>query len=148
VNGRLWAQLAWVARRDAEACIPETGSREFYKLLEAEAGLSPGDKVLREVAREEERTRLGVLAARFEYKALEHGFTKYGTDYVFGDSPQDAFKACACGRLYEYRFDWEALPLAGRQTIDLDDGEEGYALEFRNCPCGSTLAIEVSLCAA
>lgn len=41
-------------------------------------------------------------------------------------------KRCRCGRSYDQQ-GWEALPFVG---IDYE-----FELEFRNCDCGSTLAI-------
>jgi hypothetical protein len=39
-------------------------------------------------------------------------------------------KTCSCGRAY-FLEEWEALPLVGH----------GLGLEFRNCPCKSTICI-------
>lgn len=44
-------------------------------------------------------------------------------------------KRCGCGRTFD-ALAWAELPYVGRQ----DDGEE--LLELRNCPCGTTLAVE------
>ncbi len=40
---------------------------------------------------------------------------------------------------------WAALRLVGRQEVPAGEGpdEPAYVLEHRDCPCGSTLAIEV-----
>ena len=46
-------------------------------------------------------------------------------------------KACGCGARYTATA-WQALPLQGIQPLE---GEP--SLEMRNCPCGSTLAVEV-----
>lgn len=53
------------------------------------------------------------------------------------------FKTCGtCGRVFATRADWDALDLCGRSE---DDGElPPLVLEFRNCSCGSTLAIDVT----
>lgn len=45
-------------------------------------------------------------------------------------------KACGCGARHDGT-GWAGLPLVGWN----DDGVE--VLELRNCPCGSTLAVEV-----
>lgn len=45
-------------------------------------------------------------------------------------------KRCACGRVHD-SYAWAALPYVGIQEGD------GYALELRNCPCRSTLAVQV-----
>lgn len=51
-------------------------------------------------------------------------------------------KRCGtCGRHYNL-FEWQKLPLACNRnapTGEYDDGE--HVLEFRNCTCGSTLAV-------
>ena len=124
--GRLWAELALVAWADADASVPDP-----YALP-------------REHADEEhqaEHDRLMVLSRHFAYRAIEHGFTKLGSDYVYGDLPQESFKSCACGQLFEYRSDWEALGLVGEMP-GWDDQDRDITLELRNCPCGSTLAVE------
>lgn len=46
-------------------------------------------------------------------------------------------KRCACGRVHDPAA-WAALPLVGIQ-----DPEEPDAIELRNCPCGSTIAVRV-----
>lgn len=53
-------------------------------------------------------------------------------------------KRCSCGRRYD-EAGWAALPLVGRITYEHDDGQESAreTLEHRNCPCGSTMAVEV-----
>lgn len=43
-------------------------------------------------------------------------------------------KRCSCGRLYDERT-WRKLPLVGFSHFDW-----GESLEYRNCPCNSTLA--------
>lgn len=45
-------------------------------------------------------------------------------------------KACRCGRTFDAT-EWREL----RLVCLMDDGEGGL-LELRNCPCGSTVAIE------
>lgn len=51
------------------------------------------------------------------------------------------FKTCGCGREWT-KEEWEALPLVDpRQYAGVEDGF-AYFLELRNCPCGSTKAIE------
>jgi hypothetical protein len=46
-------------------------------------------------------------------------------------------KTCgSCGALYR-EDEWKLLPFVGNQ-----DGGEGYVVELRNCPCGSTIGIE------
>lgn len=52
-----------------------------------------------------------------------------------------AVKACACGRAHDARgFDALPAPTAGGT---MDDGEGGR-LTLRNCPCGSTLAVQTA----
>ena len=46
-------------------------------------------------------------------------------------------KTCGCGNRFDAE-QWRQLRLVGRQ----DDGEGG-TLELRNCPCGSTICIEL-----
>lgn len=43
-------------------------------------------------------------------------------------------KRCGCGRSH-VRGDWAALPFIGKQVDDFE------AIDLRNCPCGSTLAV-------
>lgn len=52
-------------------------------------------------------------------------------------------KTCACGRVYPPSL-WRALPLVGYCAAGLD-GDDTRGLELRNCLCGSTLAVEVTL---
>lgn len=51
------------------------------------------------------------------------------------------FKRCACGRAFT-RADWEQLEFVGVQETDDEDAH--YRTEMRNCPCGSTIAVEVA----
>lgn len=51
------------------------------------------------------------------------------------------FKACTCCGAKHTAAGWIALPLVGMKP-DLDDNDRPIVLEFRNCRCGSTLAIE------
>lgn len=39
--------------------------------------------------------------------------------------------------------EWNELPLVGVQRVPAMDDEDGYALELRNVPCGSTIARRV-----
>lgn len=48
-------------------------------------------------------------------------------------------KVCGCGRRYDSAA-WRALPLVG--VLDLGPYP---SLEMRNCPCSSTLAVELPL---
>lgn len=61
-------------------------------------------------------------------------------------------KVCSCGCTYDFEA-WERLPFAGANPAKpalmhkrRTDGD-GYAIittfELRNCPCGSTLALEI-----
>ena len=55
-------------------------------------------------------------------------------------STLDVPKRCACcGAVYATLEDWRSLHYVGSQAV------ADVALELRNCPCGSTLAIEVDL---
>lgn len=70
-------------------------------------------------------------------------------------------KACACGKLYTLE-EWQLLPFAGRDPreparmraewpgpVEVDDRGRRFACthftvhELRNCPCGSTMALEI-----
>lgn len=53
-------------------------------------------------------------------------------------------KHCACGNVHDAAR-WAKLPLVGVQPgIEADDfGDAVPPIELRNCPCGSTLAIEL-----
>lgn len=52
-----------------------------------------------------------------------------------------AFKLCGCGRAFTLQ-EWDALPLVGHQAHEPDrDGLPPFRLEYRNCPCGSTLTV-------
>lgn len=54
-------------------------------------------------------------------------------------------KKCACGRRFDARA-WSALPWIGiMDNRDYVGLEREPVLELRLCPCGSTLAIEVSV---
>jgi hypothetical protein len=54
----------------------------------------------------------------------------------------EVIKTCGCGRSYG-RKSWRALPFVGRQHTPKDDYGPAETIEMRNCPCGSTLAVEV-----
>jgi hypothetical protein len=47
-------------------------------------------------------------------------------------------KVCKCGQKFT-ETQWRALPLVGKMDYE-EDGDK--RLELRNCPCGSTIAIE------
>jgi hypothetical protein len=52
------------------------------------------------------------------------------------------FKVCGCCRhSYATEGDWQTVPMCGVQ----DFPEDNIRLELRNCPCGSTIAIEKEL---
>lgn len=51
---------------------------------------------------------------------------------------RDIIKSCKCGRSYT-RAEWQSLPLRGHQ----DQGDDFPVLELRDCPCRSTLGIEI-----
>ena len=137
---RLWAELALVARAEADAIQEDPDCK-----LKRKDGWSEHerDDLLRLLTPEEqwERDRLLALGKRFAYRAAEQGLTRLGSDYVYGDLSQESFKSCACGQLFEYRSDWEALGLVGEMP-GWDDQDRDITLELRNCPCGSTLAVE------
>jgi len=50
-----------------------------------------------------------------------------------------SFKVCGCGREHDAA-SWSDLPLVGFMDLDADGDER---LELRNCPCGSTVAVEL-----
>ena len=81
MTGKLLAQLAWVALRDADALIEDPDA--FAE------GTSPSPWGGRADLTEEERReafRLKVLADRLFYRARAKGFTDSGTDAVFARS--------------------------------------------------------------
>lgn len=123
VSGRLWAQLAWVALRDADAVLAGgVGGKK------RDSNPPPSEAELREAE------RLRVLGMRFSYRARAEGFCSQGTDYAFGDEPQ-TFVSCWCGRLFGVG-DWRALELVGVER-------RGYrAREIRLCECGRTLGAD------
>lgn len=51
-------------------------------------------------------------------------------------------KACRCG-LSHGSVAWRKLKFVGRNVTPEDDEGPAVTLELRNCPCGSTIAIEV-----
>jgi len=58
-------------------------------------------------------------------------------------------KQCSCGRVH-WQAGWEELPFVGNQfthdgSYDLDSRIFYYRTELRNCPCGSTIALEVEM---
>jgi hypothetical protein len=66
------------------------------------------------------------------------------TDTIPAPPPSGVFekvnppiKQCACGISFDLA-EWCGLKLVGRQIVD----EETF--ELRNCPCGSTLSIQIS----
>jgi hypothetical protein len=57
----------------------------------------------------------------------------------------ERFKVClCCGNEYDLG-SWMALPCNGTQRVPPGDGpnEPEHWLEYRTCPCGTTLAIEL-----
>jgi hypothetical protein len=50
-------------------------------------------------------------------------------------------KRCKCGRTHTVE-SWTRLPLLGRN--DLGVPNEPDLVEWRNCPCGSTLVVSIS----
>ncbi|MDE3097486.1 MAG: hypothetical protein KGK07_15985 [Chloroflexota bacterium] len=58
-----------------------------------------------------------------------------------------AFKRCECGRTFT-RAEWRQLPLTGTMKDDAiyDGHPERTLIELRNCPCGSTIAVERPSC--
>ncbi len=51
-------------------------------------------------------------------------------------------KRCACGREH-FVGEWSGLPLVGYLVTPEDEKGPLERLELRNCPCGSTISIEV-----
>lgn len=51
-------------------------------------------------------------------------------------------KACACGLQFSVDA-WRALRLVGIQEIPADAHGPEERLELRDCPCGSTIAVEL-----
>lgn len=49
-------------------------------------------------------------------------------------------KECACGRSFT-EDEWLLLPFVGKSGTD-DGDPDPIVIELRNCPCGSTIAIE------
>jgi hypothetical protein len=58
-----------------------------------------------------------------------------------------AYKTCSCGRVFATRAEFERLPLCGSgyqpEFDDNGDQRTDVRLELRNCPCHSTLSVEV-----
>ena len=73
LSGKLLAELAWVAQRDADAV---GGDRYAWP---PPPPLTPEQRV--------ESDRLRVLADRLAYKARERGFVDMGGDALFGGGP-------------------------------------------------------------
>lgn len=53
-------------------------------------------------------------------------------------------KRCGCGIEHDARA-WQALPFVGYQDFPAEGTLPSIRLELRNCPCGSTLALRVSI---
>ncbi len=57
----------------------------------------------------------------------------------------DCYVKCGCGKKYT-RDEYEALEHVGTQRIPAGESDEEswdeYDLEYRNCPCGSTICVE------
>ncbi|MEQ9323888.1 MAG: hypothetical protein RIF41_32285 [Polyangiaceae bacterium] len=53
-------------------------------------------------------------------------------------------KVCACGRAHNWH-QWCRLERVGLTVHDYDDGQQPSVevLEYRNCPCRSTLAVDL-----
>lgn len=52
-------------------------------------------------------------------------------------------KACGCGAVYDGK-GWGELDYVGTQQVPEGDDGPAEAYEFRNCPCGSTLAVDIT----
>lgn len=52
----------------------------------------------------------------------------------------EIMKECACGRSFT-EDEWLLLPFVGKSGTD-DGDPDPIVIELRNCPCGSTIAIE------
>lgn len=52
-------------------------------------------------------------------------------------------KLCACCHRAYTLDQWEDLPEVGTQSDEVDASGQEWALELRNCPCGSTLAVRI-----
>lgn len=50
------------------------------------------------------------------------------------------FKQCGCGAVFPTAALFRELTFVGYQ---LDEGDDGFVLELRNCDCGSTIAVEL-----
>ncbi len=55
------------------------------------------------------------------------------------DLEDPTVKMCACCAASYDRDAWSLMPLLRRHRMDDDEP----TLEYRNCPCGSTLAVDV-----
>ncbi len=58
------------------------------------------------------------------------------------DGTNDIIKKCSCGRTYT-EAQWKKLKKIGEQKTEADEFGPAELLELRNCPCTSTLAIEI-----
>ena len=53
-------------------------------------------------------------------------------------------KRCSCCEVSYTKAQWERLPLVGHQPIPAGEHyEPPFTLELRNCPCGTTLAVNL-----
>lgn len=50
-------------------------------------------------------------------------------------------KTCGCGQQFTF-LEWKNLQLVGHQHVAEDEHGPALSIELRNCPCGSTIAIE------
>lgn len=65
---------------------------------------------------------------------------------VHQDPPMEdstmAAKICGCGKAYNENR-WIRLDFVGRQVVEMRQPGEPKWIEWRNCPCGSTIGIGV-----
>lgn len=60
---------------------------------------------------------------------------------VAPEAPSSIVKQCGCGRTFT-REGWDRLEFVGRQHVPEDEFGPEISIELRNCPCGSTIAID------
>lgn len=66
-----------------------------------------------------------------------------GLGSLIGERWDNEIVQCTkCSRQHGPR-QWQELPLIGTQPVEADEEGPAYTLEMRNCPCGSTLAVDL-----
>lgn len=96
-------------------------------------------EVLSEIAAGAGERRVEEYSGRLEFEPDQRSID---LDHPqFGD-PSDIIKRCGCGRQYTDA-EWKKLQKVGEQHTAADEFGPEELLELRNCPCKSTLAVEI-----